>query len=229
MSIKSIGIYQIRNLINGHIYIGSTEKNFQHRWSRHLAILRKNKHHSRHLQNAWNKYKEENFIFEILEIVTSGQCLVKEQEYLDRLKPLYNVNKLATSRRGVKATEETKKKISAVKTGVKLYYPITEKRLQQWKNQKGKPVPQERKDKISKTLSGKMNFSKSTPIVSFEIKTQEFSYFASVKIASTKLGIGRSGIANVLCGLSNHSGGFLFAKLEDFLKSEDIFNITGRL
>jgi group I intron endonuclease len=62
---NSSGIYQIRNIVNNHIYIGSA-KNFKTRWNTHLCNLRKGKHHSSHLQKAFRKYGEENFIFEIL-------------------------------------------------------------------------------------------------------------------------------------------------------------------
>jgi hypothetical protein len=49
------GIYQIRNKANGHRYVGSSN-NIQERWHKHISDLNRNKHHSRHLQNAWNKY-----------------------------------------------------------------------------------------------------------------------------------------------------------------------------
>ena len=60
------GVYQIRNIINNHCYVGSTI-NFNSRWEQHKAKLNKQKHHSKHLQNAWNKYEKDNFIFEIIE------------------------------------------------------------------------------------------------------------------------------------------------------------------
>ena len=42
--------------------------NFGDRWDCHKAQLRGNYHDNPHLQNSWNKYGEENFKFEILEI-----------------------------------------------------------------------------------------------------------------------------------------------------------------
>lgn len=65
---KSFGIYQIRNLIDAKVYIGSTTANFTQRYKQWRDNL-KNQHSNKHLQSAWNKYGENNFIFEILEVI----------------------------------------------------------------------------------------------------------------------------------------------------------------
>ena len=60
-----IGIYVIQNKINQKVYIGQSW-NIQERLTEHKRNLRLNQHNNQHLQNAWNKYKEENFKFDIL-------------------------------------------------------------------------------------------------------------------------------------------------------------------
>ena len=56
------GIYQIKNIINNKSYIGqSTDIN--KRIAKHKASLRHNKHNNSHLQNAYNKYGEDKFVF----------------------------------------------------------------------------------------------------------------------------------------------------------------------
>jgi group I intron endonuclease len=76
-----MGIYKIENKINGKIYIGSS-KHIEERFKEHKGLLKNNKHHSKHLQNAWNKYGEENFKFEVLELIQNRLLLKsKEQEY----------------------------------------------------------------------------------------------------------------------------------------------------
>jgi len=56
------GIYKIKNMINGRTYIGSAI-NFSRRMSSHVSLLNMNKHHSKYLQNSWNKHGEHNFIW----------------------------------------------------------------------------------------------------------------------------------------------------------------------
>lgn len=76
-------IYKITNKKNGKIYIGVC-KNFYVRVRTHLYHLRKNNHHSLKLQRSWNKYGEENFVFEIIERdVEENIIFQKEKEYIE--------------------------------------------------------------------------------------------------------------------------------------------------
>jgi group I intron endonuclease len=104
------GIYQIRNATNEKIYIGSAV-NITARWNKHLVNLRKTKHHNLYLQNAYNKYGEENFEFSILEYCEKEYLIEREQYYLDTLCPEYNICKKAYSCLGIKHTEEEREKM----------------------------------------------------------------------------------------------------------------------
>jgi group I intron endonuclease len=84
-----IGIYRIKNLINGKCYYGSS-KNIEKRWSKHKRELNNNIHINCKLQRAWNKYGENNFSFEIVEECNINILLETEQKYLD-LQPEYNI------------------------------------------------------------------------------------------------------------------------------------------
>lgn len=77
-----IGIYKIENLVNRKIYIGQSV-NIPQRWAEHKANLRNNKHENKHLQNAWNKYHEENFDFSVLEECSENELDEKECYYID--------------------------------------------------------------------------------------------------------------------------------------------------
>ena len=90
------GIYMIRNIINGHKYIGSTN-NFKRRFIKHRSELRKNYHHSIYLQRAYNKYGEDKFEICILEVCQPihDTLLMLEQKYLD-MRPEYNGNRYAS-------------------------------------------------------------------------------------------------------------------------------------
>jgi group I intron endonuclease len=124
--IKS-GIYKILNLLTGDFYIGSTV-NFNIRKYNHYKDLRKNLHYNSHLQNAWNKYGEENFKFEIVEIVKEKkQLIIKEQYYLDIYNPNYNICKIAGNTLGRICSEETKNKIRSKHVGKKASSEFKEK------------------------------------------------------------------------------------------------------
>jgi predicted GIY-YIG superfamily endonuclease len=74
-------IYKIENKITGEKYIGQT-LNYEKRIENHLSKLRNNKHVNYKLQNAWNKYGEENFVFSKEEYDISKEEL-NEKEILE--------------------------------------------------------------------------------------------------------------------------------------------------
>lgn len=75
-------IYKIVNTTNGKFYVGSTT-NTRERFRTHRNRLRKNRHHAKHLQAAWNKYGEKAFVFVVIETVPDGESLqVAEDKWL---------------------------------------------------------------------------------------------------------------------------------------------------
>jgi len=112
-------IYSIINKLNGNQYVGSAV-NFYKRKQIHLKQLRLNIHHSRYLQRAWNKHKEDMFDFIVLEKVKSKDFLIqREQWWIDNSNSQYNVCKIAGSSLGVKRTAETIEKIRQANLGLK--------------------------------------------------------------------------------------------------------------
>lgn len=117
-------IYCIKNTTNGKRYIGSTV-DVNDRWRKHKKLLSQNRHHSLHLQSAWNLYGEESFEFLIIEECEPIKeiLLEREQHWMDFHDSHndvsgYNISPTAGSRLGAKHSEETKKKMSDAKTGV---------------------------------------------------------------------------------------------------------------
>lgn len=90
------GVYFILCRVTGKYYIGSS-KNILWRWYCHKNGLRKGRHYSKRLQNAWKKYGESQFCFEILEECGASGRFLKEQFYLDAssVGDLYNLSKVA--------------------------------------------------------------------------------------------------------------------------------------
>lgn len=114
------GVYQIKNKINNKFYIGSTSGTFTSRYQSHRHKLRSNQHKNNHLQSAWNKYGEKNFEFLILEQCNVEERFVREQHYIDKLNPDYNILKIAGGGiKGYKHKSETKKLISKLQSGEK--------------------------------------------------------------------------------------------------------------
>lgn len=88
----SAAIYQIKNLQNGRVYVGSSG-NLKKRWKEHKNDLKNGAHHSQKLQNAWNKYGEDSFEFSILEAVfDKAKLLEQEQYWIDLLSAANRVN-----------------------------------------------------------------------------------------------------------------------------------------
>ena len=109
-----IGVYSIKNLINGKFYIGSSQ-NIQRRKYYHFSLLKRGCHKNFRLQQAINKYGLENFVFEILEICELPILIDKEQEWIDKFwndGMLYNIaQKAGASFRGRKHSNKTIKKM----------------------------------------------------------------------------------------------------------------------
>jgi group I intron endonuclease len=140
-------IYKIRNVVNGHFYIGSTVDSRKRFWA-HRKDLRLNRHVCVYLQRAWNKYGEDCFKFEVIQELSSKEELFPaEQKLLDEnfgKDHCYNTAKFADApmrdaseelrkrlaektkawlereghpRLGVELTEEQRKRIGESRTG----------------------------------------------------------------------------------------------------------------
>jgi len=117
-------VYQIRCLIDNKVYIGSSIDIYQ-RWHKHRYCLNENKHPNKRLQSSWNKYGEENHIFEILEETFSlgkQELFSVEQTYMDLANCFliecgFNVHQKANSAIGYKHSDAVKRKLRDFHTG----------------------------------------------------------------------------------------------------------------
>ena len=141
----SSGVYKITNKINGKFYIGSAINCFK-RWC---------KKYNEHLESAFKKYGKENFIFEIIENVEDTSKLIeREQYYMDLLKPEYNKRSIASSNLGIKASDETRYKLSLARRK-RITKPETCEKISA--SLKGREIKW--KEKIAEANSGENNYN----------------------------------------------------------------------
>jgi group I intron endonuclease len=182
------GIYLIKNIVNNKVYVGSAV-NINNRWREHKHRLKKGKHHSKHLQCAWDKYGEENFKFEIIEEVQNPlHLLAYEQVYLDYYKSYeddrgYNICKVAGSILGVKLSEETKKKMRETRKN------ISEETRQKLREANiGRKHSEETKQKIREKKTGKKFSEETRQKISEGNKGKKYSEEAKNKISKANKG-----------------------------------------
>lgn len=109
-------VYQARNVLNGHRYIGFTTQGLEIRKAQHLKSARVKQPRFR-FQHAINKHGPENFVFEVLGDFDGDEDLAKlyEIEAIAKYKPEYN---LSYGGDGGSLSAETKAKISASHMGL---------------------------------------------------------------------------------------------------------------
>lgn len=115
----TIGVYLIRNTVNGKVYVGSSS-NVEKRFGDHKRHLRRGAHTSCHLQEAWKLYGEESFVFTLKMECEENRLLEVEQEYMDLYLSSdgdcgYNICEKAgrpPSRKGIPKSPETRRRMS---------------------------------------------------------------------------------------------------------------------
>lgn len=170
------GIYCFKNMLDGKKYVGCSN-NILRRTKEHLALLRKNRHDNSFLQDAFNKNKEENFIFYTIEVCDSELFDEKEIYYIKKLRTHFSQNgynisyggNIPPSPLGKKMSEETKQKLRDINLGRKMTdadkKKIGERTSERCKNpeyrkrlsdaNKGHTPTDETREKLSKSKIGK--------------------------------------------------------------------------
>jgi len=108
---KYSGVYIITNIESNNYYIGSSYNMFN-RISQHKSELKKKKHTNPILQKVYNKYGLENFKFEVLAKCPKEYLIKLEQWFIDKMKPEYNICKVAGRPNAPIITDEFRNKVS---------------------------------------------------------------------------------------------------------------------
>lgn len=98
MSNIIVGVYCIKNKVNGKKYIGSSN-NIYRRLQIHVSKLKSGKHSNKHLLSAYTKYGDINFTLSVIEECSEKMLLEREQFYIDNnnWETLYNKSKITNS------------------------------------------------------------------------------------------------------------------------------------
>jgi group I intron endonuclease len=148
-------VYEIRNIVNDKRYVGQSSQKDQQRLWEHKTYLKKGTHQNRHLQRAWNKYGEENFLISILDECSSLDELNRlETHYVNLHKTLdrtfgYNIRGPGDNKFMLK---ETRHRISQAKLGVSVHTPESIEKIRQ--SSKNRIHSQESREKRSQKLKG---------------------------------------------------------------------------
>lgn len=146
-------IYEFVNKINGKIYIGQT-KDFKSR-------VRCHRHNSKSYKktnpfyNAIRKYGWDNFIINIVEECDTKMLNEKEEYWISEKKCLYpNGYNLMKGGNQYEMSEDTKKKISQIRKGMK----FSPEHIQNLKNSHlGNKLSEETKRKLSEINKGRIH------------------------------------------------------------------------
>ena len=106
------GIYRIRSLVNDKVYIGSAV-NIYNRWHHHKHYLVRGTHANSKLQRFVNKHGFDSLVFEVIELCDKEKLIGREQVFIDKEKPFFNVCQVAGNTLGVRPTEEARARLSA--------------------------------------------------------------------------------------------------------------------
>ena len=201
------GIYMILNTYNNKCYIGST-KNFYTRKQKHFRLLVLNKHHSNHLQKAYNKYGKDKFTFIILEECEIEKLLEKEVFWINlknSLDPRYGYNVAIPKRNeNLKLREDTilKLKMNSYK---------------QWYSDKRISLEEFLEGKRAKDLYIKKGIPNKEKVLVFNKNTGIKEYeFESISKAASHFKISQKRISEVCNGRKKSWAGYIFVKEKDY-------------
>jgi hypothetical protein len=92
---RQAGVFQVKNLKNGKVLLGSST-NLHGPLNKHRFLLTIRRHDNQAMQNDWNQYGPEAFVFEILDAFeprdepgfsVEDELTLLEQIWLERLQP----------------------------------------------------------------------------------------------------------------------------------------------
>lgn len=216
---NTIAVYGIWNRITQRVYIGQSS-NVNARFAQHLRSLRRGDHHSKFLQNSWNKYGEGAFEFRIIrQCDTKTDALELEQAFLDvhfedevLRKTILNG---ARSNDSAKLFSEAKSdpahklaRVNGIRKSPEFYESVRTNLKKAWTEEANA------KRVASTNKSGKWHASRWTPVIATSLLTGERMRFESIGEAARALGVWPGSIHRSISGTGKRAGNFTFTKAE---------------
>ena len=195
-------IYKITNIENNKIYIGQTRKSIKERWKNHIADSKRADYK---FSRAIKKYGIFCWKIDILEKLENIELLNEREKYwislYNSVKEGYNstyggnqlveysteiLDKIKKSSTGRIMSEDTKKKISLAKTGMK-YGPHSEETKRKMSEiAKGRIFSEEHKRKIGEKHKGKIITNEQKIAISNARKKEHWIWITN-KIVNKKI------------------------------------------
>jgi len=191
-------IYMIKNIVNNKLYIGSAIGHYR-RKGQHFYMLRRNIHFNKHLQDSWNKYGENNFVFNIIEFIDNINNLQQREEYW--------INYYNTTDPFIGYNTRTD-----CKTNLNLSWSI-ESRLKFSEQKKGKPT------NLNYSLIAMKNSKK---IVGINLISKEKIYFDSIIKASRYFNVHQSVISKAVNKKIKTSKGYIWDFVEQSTSNNSV-------
>lgn len=220
-----IGIYLVTNKVNGHQYVGQSV-DIKRRWTEHTCPS--NIKNNRVINKAYRKYGKENFVYEVLEECSESELDEREIYWIEKLSPVYNMNKGGVGNKGHRHSDEVRQVLSVKAKkqwetlsdkekrerithnliGPKKGHIVSKKTREILRNsQLGKKLSEETKRKISKSNKGKNdNKSHRKTLIALNDYREIVGVFFSVRFAGEYFGIDSSCVTGVLKGRRKHAG-----------------------
>lgn len=195
-------IYKITNLINGKIYIGQTTKTLQERFEHHVWMALNGSKFLLH--RAIYKYGKNNFNIAII-----GEAYSKDE--LDDKEILwikyYNSCIKFPNSNGYNMT------FGGDGFDKGIYHP-----------KYGKPVSKETRDKISKSMTGKMvgeSHPTAKPVLQFSLDGKFLHEYPSATEGAKAINGGNKNITSCCRGLRNSAYGYVWIYKDDYINGKD--------
>lgn len=226
------GVYSIGfiNSKSNKVYIGSasgiegentSSKGFYSRWKKHLFLLRKKKHHSPALQNAYEKYGEENLIFTILKKCSPTKCLQYEQKFINKFDSFSNGYNGRPNASNNKNTKWSKLRLFNYENKFRI---LREKKLQSIldlynQNKSTREIATilnisrthiRRIFKDNNIKAKTIGYTRRRPIIQFDLNGNKLNEWESILKCTKTLSINRNSIRQVLNGTCKQAKGFTF-------------------